>query len=234
MDTQNNQVEVYLSQLQQEKFNEQLNNAYGISKDTANPKIARIGFDAQENRLGWTLANLNWILGNYRVVEGLLEDAQKIRENFKYAVFCGMGGSGLTVQLVKDTFGETKVTIYSLRTTDPKAIKDILDEITVIEGSLEKALEKTLVIAISKSGTTIETVSHKKYFEALYKKFGIDIKKHLWVITDKGSPMDTGDYQQKEIQLNGQGDIGGRFTAPATSIFLLPLAIAVRRRFGQF
>ena len=37
--------------------------------------------------------------------------------------------------------------------------------------------------------------------------------------------MDTGDYQQKEIQLNGKGDIGGRFTAPATNIFLLPLAI---------
>ena len=226
MDIKSNQVEAYLSQLQQEKFNEQLNSAYGISKDAANPKIARIGFDAKENRLGWTLANLNWILGNYRVVEGLLEDAQKIRENFKYAVFCGMGGSGLTVQLVKDTFGEGGVIIYSLRTTDPRAIKDILDEITAIEGSLTKALEKTLVIAISKSGTTIETVSHKKYFEELYNKSGIDVRKHLWVITDKGSPMDTGDYRQKEIQLNGRGDIGGRFTAPATNIFLLPLAIA--------
>ena len=230
MDTKNNQVEAYLSPLQQEKFNEQLNSAYGISKDAANPKIARIGFDGKENRLGWTLANLNWILGNYRLVESLLEDAQKIRDNFKYAVFCGMGGSGLTVQLVKDTFGESGVTIYSLRTTDPKAIKDILDEITAIEGSLEKALEKILVIAISKSGTTIETVSHKKYFEELYNKSGIDIKKHLWVLTDKGSPMDTGDYKQREIQLNGRGDIGGRFTAPATNIFLLPLAIAAAQK----
>ena len=226
MDTQEKEVEAYLFQLQQEKFNEQLNSAYGISKDAANPKIARIGFDAKENRLGWTLANLNWILGNYQVVESLLKDAEEIRESFKYAVFCGMGGSGLSVQLVKDTFGEGGVIIYSLRTTDPKAIKDILEEITAREGSLEKALKKTLVIAVSKSGTTIETVSHKKYFEELYGKFGIDLKKHIWVITDKGSPMDTGDYRQKEIQLNGRGDIGGRFTSPATNIFLLPLAIA--------
>ena len=226
MDTQEKEVEAYLFQLQQEKFNEQLNSAYGISKDAANPKMARIGFDAKENRLGWTLANLNWILGNYQVVESLLKDAEEIRESFKYAVFCGMGGSGLSVQLVKDTFGEGGVIIYSLRTTDPKAIKDILEEITAREGSLEKALKKTLVIAVSKSGTTIETVSHKKYFEELYGKFGIDLKKHIWVITDKGSPMDTGDYRQKEIQLNGRGDIGGRFTSPATNIFLLPLAIA--------
>ena len=226
MDAKNNKVEAYLSRLEKENFNQQLNAAYGISKEQANPKIAKIGFDGKENRLGWTLANLNWILENYQVVESLLQDAREICESFKYAVFCGMGGSGLTVQLVKDTFGEGKVKIYSLRTTDPKAIKDILEEITGIEGSLEKALEKTLVIAVSKSGITIETVSHKKYFEELYKKSGIDIKKHLWVVTDKGSPMDTGDYQQKEIQLNGKGDIGGRFTAPATNIFLLPLAIA--------
>ena len=195
MDTQEKEVETYLSQLQQEKFNEQLNGAYGISKDEANPKIARISFDGKENRLGWTLANLNWILENYQVVESLLQDAKEICESFKYAVFCGMGGSGLSVQLVKDTFGEGKVNpvrdkaleapegclrqpisngvkIYSLRTTDPKAIKDILEEITAIEGSLEKALEKTLVIAVSKSGTTIETVSHKKYFEELYKNPG--------------------------------------------------------------
>src|SRR3989339_2006810 len=109
MDTQEKEVEAYLFQLQQEKFNEQLNGAYGITKDKANPKMARIGFDAKENRLGWTLANLNWILGNYQIVESLLKDAQGIRESFKYAVFCGMGGSGLSVQLVKDTFGEGKV-----------------------------------------------------------------------------------------------------------------------------
>src|SRR3989338_2999251 len=142
-----------------------------------------------------------------------------------------MGGSGLTVQAVKDTFGEPDgLKMYSMRTTDPAVIKDILDEIARDAGSLEAALSKTLVIPISKSGTTEETVSHKRYFETLFDKFKIDRKDHLWVITDKTSPMDTGEYEQREIQLNRKGDIGGRFTAPTTRIFLLPLALVVPER----
>ena len=225
MDAKNNQIEAYLLQIEGEKFNEQLTAAYGITKEQANPTIAKIGFDGKENRMGWTVANVNWILNNYHTVEKVLADAEYIRGHFKYVVFYGMGGSGLSVQLVKDTFGEKGVKLYSLRTTDPKAIKDILDEIASLEGALPQALAKTLVVAISKSGTTIETVFHKKYFEELYKKFPLDIKRHMWVITDKGSPLDTGDYPQREIQLNGRGDIGGRFTSPTTTIFLLPLAI---------
>ncbi|HAH20662.1 MAG: methionine--tRNA ligase subunit beta [Omnitrophica WOR_2 bacterium GWF2_43_52] len=222
--------EIYLEKLKKERFNEQVNTAYGIVQSEANPIMAKIGFDGDKNRLGWTLSNLAWIFDNYQAVEKVLEDAESIRKHFSYVVFCGMGGSGLSVQLVKDTFGEKGVKIYSLRTTDPKAIKEILDEISGFSGSLKEALEKTLVLAISKSGTTIETVSHKKYFEELYKKSALDIKKHMWVITDKGSPMDTGDYPQREIQLNGKGDIGGRFTAPTTNIFLLPLTIVAPER----
>jgi hypothetical protein len=62
-----------------------------------------------------------------------------------------MGGSGLSVQAVKTIFGENEgVRIYSLRTTDPAVIKDILDQIAGHEGgSLDKALEKTLIIPIS-------------------------------------------------------------------------------------
>lgn len=222
--------EIYLERLKKEEFDGQLNAAYGIAQSEANPVMARIGFDGKENRLGWTVSNVNWILNNYQTVEKVLADAEYVRQHFIYVVFCGMGGSGLSVQLVKDTFGEKEVKIYSLRTTDPMAIKEILDQISGCSGSLKEALQKTLVLAISKSGTTIETVSHKKYFEELYKQSSLDIKKHMWVMTDKGSPMDTGDYQQREIQLNGRGDVGGRFTAPTTNIFLLPLALAASER----
>jgi glucose-6-phosphate isomerase/transaldolase/glucose-6-phosphate isomerase len=164
-------------------------------------------------------------------LQNVIKDGREIREKYKYIIFCGMGGSGLSVEVVKDTFGEPgEGKIYSLRTTDPAVIKDILDEITKREGSLKSALEKTLVIPISKSGKTQETVSHKEYFEGLFKEEGLDIKDHMWVITDKGSPMDTGRYVQRAIQLNGKGDIGGRFTSPTTRIFLLPLAIVAPER----
>ncbi|MDD5155540.1 MAG: hypothetical protein PHF11_03540, partial [Candidatus Omnitrophica bacterium] len=218
-------------------FNKRIAKFYDLTYDmalTQDPRLARVGFDLSDkkepNRLGWTLANLHWLFHHVQTVENVLKDAETIRQNYKYVIFCGMGGSGLSVQAVKDIFGEKKVKIYSLRTTDPQVIKDILDEIATQELSLEVALKKTLVIPISKSGKTKETIEHKTYFENLFAKYSINVKDHMWVITDKGSPFDTGDYKQREIQLNGKGDIGGRFTAPTTNIFLLPLAIVAPER----
>ncbi|MFH1397348.1 MAG: hypothetical protein ABIH27_02185 [Candidatus Omnitrophota bacterium] len=225
-------ADIFLVKLKKERFESQLRLLFGKPKAEAealNPYMAKIGFDSKDNRLGWTVANLEWILSNPDKLVQVLKDAEFIRNNFKYVIFCGMGGSGLSVQVVKDTFSSKKVKLYSLRTTDPQMIKEILKDIAGSEddSALKAALGKTLVLAISKSGTTQETVSHKKYFEDLFNKLSLDIKNHLWVITDKGSPMDTGAFQQREIQLNGKGDIGGRFTAPTTNVFLLPLAIAV-------
>ena len=222
-----------INKLYVKNVNQRFMNMFGLSKEEADkldPQLSKIGFDGKENRLGWTLNKLKWILENPKTVEAVLRDAEVIRNKYKNVIFCGMGGSGLSVQVVKTTFGERETKIFSLRTTDPAVIADILDEITKRDGSLKKALENTLIIPISKSGTTQETVSHKKYFEDLYKKYNLDIKEHMWVITDKGSPFDTGDFVQREIQLNGKGDIGGRYTAPTTSIFLLPLAIVAPQR----
>ncbi len=221
----------FLSRLKEEKFESQLRSLFGKTKSEAqvlSPYMAKIGFDSKENRLGWTVAGLEWILNNPDRLAQVLKDAEFIRKNFIYVVFCGMGGSGLSVQVVKDTFTENQVKLYSLRTTDPQMIREILKDIAGSEDdfALKAALGKTLILAVSKSGTTQETVTHKKYFEDLFNKLSLDIKKHMWVITDKGSPMDTGVFEQREIQLNGKGDIGGRFTAPTTNVFLLPLAIA--------
>lgn len=222
-------VEQTLVRLGTENFEPRLQEMYGVlDKGEAEQRdhyMAKIGFDGKENRLGWTSANLEWVLQNSQKVERVLRDAESIRTKYKYVIFCGMGGSGLSVQVVKTTFGEQETKIYSLRTTDPRAIKDILDEIAAAEGSLKTGLAKTLVIPISKSGKTEETVKHKAYFSSLFTQFGMDDKTHMWVVTDKGSPMNTGSYEQREIQLNSKGDIGGRFTSPSTNIFLLPLAI---------
>ncbi|MFA5388631.1 MAG: UTP--glucose-1-phosphate uridylyltransferase [Candidatus Omnitrophota bacterium] len=232
--TGDKQLQNVLDKLKGQKAIEQLDNmVYGKTfKEVAaiNPKWAESGFDKGDkkdpSRFGWTVANLKWILENPDKIQQVLDDAEKITGEYDYVIFCGMGGSGLSVQTVKTTFGEKNVKIFSLRTTDPAVIKDILEnEISKDAGSLKAALAKTLVVPISKSGKTEETVSHKKYFDKLYSDAGIDIKEHMWVVTDKGSPMDTGDFTQREIQLNGKGDIGGRFTAPTTNIFLLPLAL---------
>ncbi|MFA4998333.1 MAG: hypothetical protein WC513_09500, partial [Bacteroidales bacterium] len=193
-----------LNTLAKDNMRQRFERLYGVSKEEAlkiDPYLAKIAYDdadkKEQNRLGWVIANVDWLLAHPQEVESVIADAKTILSLYEYVIICGMGGSGLSVQVVKTTFGEKKVKIYSLRTTDPAVIADILEDISRKEGSLKAGLEKTLVIAISKSGTTQETVSHKKYFEDLYAKLGLDIKKHMWVVTDQGSPMDTGDYKQR-------------------------------------
>ncbi|MFC1667362.1 helix-hairpin-helix domain-containing protein [Candidatus Omnitrophota bacterium] len=261
-----------LAQLDREDVRGQMQRLYGKSFEETDgldaSRMAEVGFETKKdgtkvNRLGWTVENLKWLLARPEKTQQVLADAETIRSRYKYVIFCGMGGSGLSVQTVKTTFGEPEgFKMFSLRTTDPAVIKDILDEIARDAGSLEEALSQTLIIPVSKSGTTQETVTQKAYFEkvlaALYspdtpkdvigKLFDspddkltaeelklkqsliAQFRDHIWVITDKGSPMDTGAYKQREIQLNGEGDIGGRFTAPTTHVFLLPLALVAPER----
>ncbi|MFC1620987.1 hypothetical protein ACFL2G_01665 [Candidatus Omnitrophota bacterium] len=228
-------VKNILETLKNEDFSGQLKRLYGKSYEEAkqlnSSKMAKVGFETKKdgskvNRLGWSIENIKWLLDNPDKIAQVKKDADIIRERSKYVIFCGMGGSGLGVEVTKTTFGEKEVKIYSLRTTSPEAIKYILEDIAKDAGSLEAALALLDVVVISKSGTTKETVSHKEFFEGVFNKFPqIDIKEHMWVITDKGSPMDTGDYPQRPIQLNDKGDIGGRYTSPSTYIFLLPLAL---------
>jgi glucose-6-phosphate isomerase len=228
----------FLDQLNFEDVFKKMNDFFGIDIDAAkeiDPKLAGISFDGKENRLGWTPAMIEWIFAHPETVESVLADAEAIRaKKYEYVIFCGMGGSGLSVQAVRSMFArpdDDDMRIYSLRTTDPAAIKEILDEITWYENDdIKQALKHTLIIPISKSGTTAETVTHKEYFEKLYADVfkddpTVDIREHMWVMTDKGSSFDKKVYPQRDIQLNGAGDVGGRFTAPTTRIFLMPLAL---------
>ncbi|MFH0862194.1 MAG: hypothetical protein V1875_04110 [Candidatus Altiarchaeota archaeon] len=227
------EVSGLLDKLRDERFRERMEDVYGRTYGEAVKagcaKLAAVGFEESGarriNRMGWTLSNVKWLQDNRRLLQDVLDDGKSISERYRYVVFCGMGGSGLSVQTVKSAFGERDVRIMSLRTTDPSAIAGILGEISEEAGGLNEGLMKSLIIPISKSGTTQETVSHKLYFEKLYAKCGIDVKDHMWVLTDKGSPIDRGEYVQRDIQLNGKDDIGGRFTSPTTRIFLLPLAL---------
>ena len=241
-----------LERLEEEGMREWLESLYGKSYEetpelTGIPGKADLAFERifekkdgkktgktkeMVNRVGWTLPNVRWTLDHKDALQDVLNDARAIRDGgFKYVIFCGMGGSGLSVQFVRDTFGKkADIKLFSLRTTDPGAIRDILNEIKASEDSDTRgALGKTLIIPISKSGKTEETRTHIDYFTELYKSLELDIKKHMRVITDKGSPI-SGLGEQKEIQLNGKADIGGRYTSPTTRIFLLPLALVAPQR----
>ncbi|HYG11260.1 MAG TPA: bifunctional transaldolase/phosoglucose isomerase, partial [Pyrinomonadaceae bacterium] len=100
-----------------------------------------------KNALGW-LTVPDMMIG---VEDDLVQFADRIRNvrEFKHAMVCGMGGSSLCPEVLRQTFGKQEgyPELLVLDSTDPDAFSDIADQIDIT---------KCLFIISSKSGTTTE------------------------------------------------------------------------------
>jgi transaldolase/glucose-6-phosphate isomerase len=105
-------------------------------------------------------------------------------------VLLGMGGSSLAPEVMRRLFAAER--FHVLDTTHPTAIRRL-------EASIE--IGRTLFIAASKSGTTLETRSQTDYFRESGGRFA--------VITDPGSPLAD---LSKDV-FYGEPTIGGRYSA---------------------
>lgn len=163
------------------------------------------------NRLGWleapTVSKMK--------LNDILAFAEEIKkEDYKYAVLIGMGGSSLAPEVFSLTFGSKEgfPKLIVMDSTDPLRIKDI-------EALISN--KKTLFIVSSKSGSTIELMSLFKYFYLKSNQSG----KNFIAITDPGTALE--DLAKKsgfrKIFL-GQPDVGGRFSA-LTVFGLVPAAL---------
>jgi len=105
-------------------------------------------------------------------------------------VLLGMGGSSLAPEVMRRVFRAER--FHVLDTTHPTAIRRLEESIDV---------ERTLFIAASKSGTTLETRSQTDYFRDKGGRFA--------VITDPGSPL----AELSPDVFYGEPTIGGRYSA---------------------
>jgi len=178
-----------------------------------------IGFDGNNPRLGWV--NIpSWL----KVKKALAECIDVIGSKDKF-VFIGMGGSINGIKTIASF--NPKAGIYCLDSLDPRAVNDIYAHIS--------RQKNTMVIPISKSGTTKETQLLAGIFKSLWKKSSVN--NFLW-LTDLSSSAKLDKqgwsrFQRLHIQVDGREDIGGRFSSPHTLIFLLPLFIVLGRSFGR-
>jgi transaldolase/glucose-6-phosphate isomerase len=144
-------------------------------------------------------------------VPELLEFADGVRRHgLADVVVCGMGGSSLAPEVIRRTFAAANV--HVLDTTHPEAIR-------ALEASLD--LERTLFVVSSKSGTTLETLSHLEYFWA---KVGDGSR--FTAVTDPGSSLErTARERGFRAVWAGEPTIGGRYSA--LSVFgLVPAVLA--------
>jgi len=167
------------------------------------------GIPEIEDRLGWLT-----------VSEPMLEHASELNtfadecraEGFTDAVLLGMGGSSLGPEVIRRSFGEIPggLRLHVLDSTHPDVVLGVQDSIDI---------EKTIFVVSSKSGGTIETLSHYRYFKQLANR------DQFVVVTDPGSPLErlARDNGLRRCFLNPP-DIGGRYSV--LSLFgLVPAAL---------
>jgi transaldolase / glucose-6-phosphate isomerase len=126
------------------------------------------------NRLGWLTVS-DAMLDQADALEAFADECRA--DGLEYAVLLGMGGSSLGPEVIRRSFGDAGgMTLHVLDSTDPEAVL-----------GTERAvdLDKTLFVVSSKSGGTVETLSHMRYF---YERCGGDGSRFV-AVTDPGSPL---------------------------------------------
>ncbi len=164
------------------------------------------------NRLGWL-----------DIADRLLEEADDLAafarqardDGFTNAALLGMGGSSLGPEVIRRSYGKLDggLELHVLDSTDPGAVR-------ALEAAID--VEKTIFIVSSKSGGTVETLSHMKHF---YELSG-DNGDQFVAVTDPGSGLVemAGERGFRRVFENDP-DIGGRYSV--LSYFgLVPAALA--------
>src|SRR6266536_4753088 len=166
--------------------------------DEAHQKIIK-------NALGW-LTVPDTMIG---VEDDLIQFADRIRNvrEFKHVMVCGMGGSSLGPEVLRQTFGrqEGYPELLVLDSTDPDAFSGIADQIDITH---------CLFVISSKSGTTTEPLVFYKYWYDQVGKRKDNPGECFVAITDPGTLMEQMAKADKfrRIFLN-PADIGGRYSA---------------------
>jgi glucose-6-phosphate isomerase len=171
------------------------------------PGVPEIG-----NRLGW-LTISDKMLEHAPELEAF---AGELREQgFEHAVLLGMGGSSLGPEVIRRSFGRIPgaLELHVLDSTDPGLVRATEQAIDV---------EKTIFIVSSKSGGTLETLSHMRYF---YERAGAGGDQFV-AVTDPGSPLvELARERGFRRIFEADPEIGGRYSV-LSHFGMVPAALA--------
>jgi glucose-6-phosphate isomerase len=129
-----------------------------------------------------------------------------------HVVLCGMGGSSLAPEVICGTAGADLTVLDS---SHPDSVR----------AAIADRLDRTVVVVSSKSGSTLETDSQKRAYEASFRDAGIDPARRIVVVTDPGSPLDQSARDAGYRVVNADPNVGGRYSA-LTAFGLVPSGLA--------
>lgn len=163
----------------------------------------------------------------YAELQKLKEFLEEIeKEEFTDLIQIGIGGSELgpkAVYVALEAFKKAGRRVHFLSNVDP-------DEAAAILRSVD--LQKTLVVVVSKSGSTLETLTNQELVRKRLQEAGIDPKERLLAVTGKGSPMDDPSLYRASFYIWDY--IGGRYSV-TSMVGAVALAFALGMdRFLEF
>jgi glucose-6-phosphate isomerase len=145
---------------------------------------------------------------------------------FTSMVQIGIGGSELgpkAMYLGLEAFCKEGREVHFLSNVDP-------DEAHAIFCKLN--LKNTLVVIVSKSGSTLETATNEQLAREVFRKAGLNPQEHFVAVTGKGSPMD--DPQRYVASFYMWDYVGGRYSS-TSMVGAVSLAFALGMdRFLEF
>lgn len=156
-------------------------------------------------RLGWT--------DFAERARTVIAEADKLREELAAAgvdrvVLCGMGGSSLAPLVISPA-------LTVLDSTHPDAVRE----------ALSGDIARTVVVVSSKSGGTVETLSHRAAFEAAFTAAGIDPAGRIVNVTDPGSALEAAAQAAGQRVFLADPNVGGRFSA-LTAFGIVPSVLS--------
>jgi transaldolase / glucose-6-phosphate isomerase len=173
--------------------------------------------DAARDWLGWLRAPIQG-RGHVADIETLLRELRT--EGVRHVVVLGMGGSSLSPEVTRRTFGHRAgIELRVLDSTDPAAV-------SAAGAGVDP--ERALYLVSSKSGTTVETLAFLAHFwaqaEGALGAGGAGSR--FLAITDPGTPLvaEAADRGFRAVA-ESPADVGGRYSA--LSLFgLVPMGLA--------
>ncbi|MEV0397048.1 glucose-6-phosphate isomerase [Polymorphospora rubra] len=171
------------------------------------------GPEAEEEakiRLGW--------IDTFRRSRELLPQLAELRAelgDLDHVVLAGMGGSSLAPEVIARTLGKP---LTVLDTTDPHQVG----------AALRDRLDRTVVVVASKSGSTVETDSHRRAYWQAFLDAGLteaEAGRHFVIVTDPGSPLEATAAEMGAHVVLADPEVGGRYSA-LTAFGLVPAALA--------
>lgn len=201
--------------------NDEINKYEDMVKDIHNK--LHDNCNSQDNFMGWLDLPINY---DKEELDQIKICAEKVKNNSKYLLVIGIGGSYLGARAVIEALTST---FYNLRENSPIILyvgnnlsTSYINDIIKIIGNDDFSIN-----VISKSGTTTEpAIAFRIFKKILENKYGNNASERIFVTTDeeKGALhtiAKENNYQTFKIPNN----IGGRYSV-LTAVGLFPIAVA--------